>query len=484
MDTIEKGKPKTSDAMPGKLRCHQHDEIIYYPFGERDPKVEYTLLVGDWVQFNIATDRRDNLQRATNIELLENGINFTKEKREQGFVTALKETFGFIIHGQRETRIYFRLNEVINPDQIIKTYDEVEFTVVQDHASPGRTQAIRIKILPPGTLEHPNLIMNGSTKSNQHGNDDYTIVGVVEKEAHSRWNMDSPHKPNRKSIHEENGEENSDDGVIVCNRNGMKDRYYFSNADCESRNYPRPGDKVEFVVVSKDDKLYATHIRILPKVRNGFKFTHRGFIAALKDTFGFIETEDHDKEVFFHYSVFDGNPSSLEVGQEVEYGVTHKGSKLSAECVRKLSSNTIPREDIQPEILNGVVIQPLRCFNPDQEHYPGKVRLASHAENMEEDLAEYEFACSVVKISDGQPMQRPERLNRLRTISSDGGGPRLILIRQPKGPDGSTGFKLLRSVKKENQSNSVPDQINETCSVNNELHINAVEPNPIVCSQG
>lgn len=27
----------------------------------------------------------------------------------------------------------------------------------------------------------------------------------------------------------------------------------------------------------------------------------QGFIAALKDGFGFIETKDHDKEVFFHF---------------------------------------------------------------------------------------------------------------------------------------------------------------------------------------
>lgn len=28
---------------------------------------------------------------------------------------------------------------------------------------------------------------------------------------------------------------------------------------------------------------------------------HQGFIAALKDGFGFIETVQHDKEVFFHF---------------------------------------------------------------------------------------------------------------------------------------------------------------------------------------
>jgi len=28
---------------------------------------------------------------------------------------------------------------------------------------------------------------------------------------------------------------------------------------------------------------------------------HKGFVASLKDTFGFIETLSHDKEIFFHY---------------------------------------------------------------------------------------------------------------------------------------------------------------------------------------
>lgn len=36
---------------------------------------------------------------------------------------------------------------------------------------------------------------------------------------------------------------------------------------------------------------------------------------------------------------------------------------------------------------------------------------------------------------------RPERLiSRLRTVSLDEAGPRLMVVRQPKGPDGTRGF--------------------------------------------
>ena len=39
-------------------------------------------------------------------------------------------------------------------------------------------------------------------------------------------------------------------------------------------------------------------------------------------------------------------------------------------------------------------------------------------------------------------MQRPDWLvSRLRTISVDEHGPRLSVLRQPKGPDGTKGFK-------------------------------------------
>lgn len=49
----------------------------------------------------------------------------------QGFITAVKETFGFITYGQRDTRLYFRLSELLNPEEPVRPNDEVEFTVAQ-----------------------------------------------------------------------------------------------------------------------------------------------------------------------------------------------------------------------------------------------------------------------------------------------------------------------------------------------------------------
>src|SRR5581483_7667174 len=114
---------------------------------------------------------------------------------------------------------------------------------------------------------------------------------------------------------------------------------------------------------------------------------------------GFIETEDHQKEVFFHYryfhilyffnacehllisnffflrSIYDGNIQTLNLGQEVEYYTSKNSPKLSAEYVRKLPSGTIPTEEVQQEVLNGVISRSVRCLNPDQEEYPGIIRV-------------------------------------------------------------------------------------------------------------
>lgn len=56
--------------------------LIEIPFGEKDQRGECTLLQGDTVEFQIATDRRDKLQRATNIALMEETFEYSGEIRE------------------------------------------------------------------------------------------------------------------------------------------------------------------------------------------------------------------------------------------------------------------------------------------------------------------------------------------------------------------------------------------------------------------
>ena len=55
---------------------------IEIPFGDKDQLGDYSLQSGDIIEFNIATDRRDELQRATNIILIEDTFKVNGEKRE------------------------------------------------------------------------------------------------------------------------------------------------------------------------------------------------------------------------------------------------------------------------------------------------------------------------------------------------------------------------------------------------------------------
>lgn len=115
------------------------------------------------------------------------------------------------------------------------------------------------------------------------------------------------------------------------------------------------------------------------------KVTYHGFVAVLKENFGFIETLEHDEEVFFHFSNFQGNSNNLELGQEVEYTLSKRngssaGNCLPAENVKVLAKGTIPQPKILEQIYNGVVVRPLRCINPDQQEYCGLVELRNDAD--------------------------------------------------------------------------------------------------------
>lgn len=122
---------------------------------------------------------------------------------------------------------------------------------------------------------------------------------------------------------------------------------------------------------------------------------YRGFIAVIKENFGFIETLSHDEEVFFHFSNYQGNPNWLELGQEVEYTLAPNGNTsvsgncLPAENVRTLPKNSIPQPAVLETVHNGVVARPLRCINPDQQEYAGLIEL--HDELRTTVISQHEF---------------------------------------------------------------------------------------------
>uniref|UniRef100_A0A673YKD3 Cold shock domain-containing protein E1 n=1 Tax=Salmo trutta TaxID=8032 RepID=A0A673YKD3_SALTR len=496
--TVIKVIPKVTtknqnDPLPGRIcaRISYTDKELL--FGEKDTKSKVTLLEGDHVQFNISTDRRDKLERATNIDILPDTFHFTKESREM------------------------------------------------DMLSAQRNHAVRIKKLPKGTVSF-------------HTQSEQRFVGVVEKETTAAITNNKSASPSKAK------EKEAEEGVISYEDCGVKLTVSYHVKDLEGAAQPQAGDKVEFSIneVKRTGQQSAVTIKILNRTVNTKRLL--GYIATLKDNFGFIETANHDQEIFFHYSELCGDMENLELGDTVEYTLSKgKGNKVSAEKVTKVAAGSVG-QDVGEAVMLGKVVRPLRSVDPSQTEYQG---LIEHSEEGESPLAvegyvhqfsgtkgqnypfgimgmtnkadclqkgelvkfqlctvaqtgqkmacnvvpqrkalvecvkdqfgfityevgeskklffhvkevqdglelqtgdEVEFsvilnqrtgkcsACNVRRVSEGpKPVAtpRPDRLvNRLKSITlDDASAPRLVIVRQPRGPDNSKGFNVERKTR-------------------------------------
>uniref|UniRef100_A0A8C2DYG2 Cold shock domain-containing protein E1 n=1 Tax=Cyprinus carpio TaxID=7962 RepID=A0A8C2DYG2_CYPCA len=511
--TVTKVIPKVptknqNDPLPGRISARINFTDKELLFGEKDTKSKVTLLEGDHVQFNISTDRRDKLERATNIDILPDTFHFTKEAREMGVIAAMRDGFGFIKCVDRDARMFFHFSEVLEESQL-HISDEVEFTVVPDMLSAQRNHAVRIKKLPKGTVSF-------------HTQSELRFVGVVEKEA-------APATTAKNSSPSKGKEKDAEEGLIAYEESGVKSTLPYYIKDLEGGAYPQLGDKVEFSIseVKRTGQQSAVSLKILNRAVGTKRLL--GYIATLKDNCGFIETANHDQEIFFHYSTL--SPRAKETKS-----VLRRSPKL------QLVLNGV-EEDESNTMFLGKVIRPLRSVDPSQNDYQGLIEITEegaskgqsypfgivgvankgdclqkgemvkfqlctvaqtgqkmacnivpqrralvecvkdqfgfityevgeskklffHVKEVQDGLElqagdEVEFsvilnqrtgkcsACNVRRVSEGpKPVAtpRPDRLvNRLKSITlDDTNAPRLVIIRQPRGPDNSKGFNVER----------------------------------------
>ncbi|XP_030279562.1 cold shock domain-containing protein E1 isoform X11 [Sparus aurata] len=492
--TVVKVIPKVptknqNDPLPGRISARIGFTDKELPFGEKDTKSKVTLLEGDHIQFNISTDRRDKLERATNIDILPDTFNFTKETREM------------------------------------------------DMLSAQRNHAVRIKKLPKGTVSF-------------HTQSEQRFVGVVEKDILGTTNKNASPTKNKEKKKDKGRvvEKECEEGVIAYEDCGVKLTVPYHTKDLEGGGQPQVGDKVEFSIneVKRTGQQSAVSIRVLNRNASNAKRLH-GFVATLKDNFGFIETANHDQEIFFHYSEMCGDLENLELGDTVEYTLSKgKGNKVSAEKVTKVAAVNGIGDDVGVTVMMGKVIRPLRSVDPSQTEYQGLIEITEeggtkgpnypfgimgmvnkadclqkgelvkfqlctvpqtgqkmacnvvpqrramvecvkdqfgfityevgeskklffHVKEVQDGLElqtgdEVEFsvvlnqrtgkcsACNVRRVSEGpKPVvtPRPDRLvNRLKSITlDDASAPRLVIVRQPRGPDNSKGFNVERKTR-------------------------------------
>lgn len=332
------GRGKEHESTPGLIIYQSEvDGITTLPYLDKDQLGGYTMLSGDIVLFNLAVDRRNGAQRATNVHI-HKLIEEQKDQnaRETGVIAAMRDGFGFIRCAQRDMRMFFHFNEVISLDHKLAQHDEVEFTVQNDYTNE-RLHAVRIKTLSPGTVRFEVL-------------SDDVYHGSVEDELTTECGRN---KPNILKL-----QSDADHGTI---------RFIGPSGEVELINFywsPEPlqfGDQVDFRIGTRsyDQLVYATDLAVFEKAKD---IRFKGFVATLKDSYGFIESEEHDCELFFPFSSCNRycDPRELELMDEVEYCIVRKNKKLAADEIKKLPRGTIPADEVKPGCHEGVVERPMK----------------------------------------------------------------------------------------------------------------------------
>jgi cold shock CspA family protein len=82
------------------------------------------------------------------------GSGGSRPPASTGRIAVLKDSFGFIdcAEGDGSKRHYFNFSSVLGRDKVPRMGDEVRYAV---ESARGREAAVRIEILPPGTLPPP-----------------------------------------------------------------------------------------------------------------------------------------------------------------------------------------------------------------------------------------------------------------------------------------------------------------------------------------
>jgi len=359
--------------LSGVIEFNDKSDTKEVLFGDRDTEGDIQLRTGDTVEFNTSTDRRDGLQRAVNIELVHVSVK-NGEIRENGIVAILKEGFGFIKCCDRDLSLFFHFSELLEQAKILGIGDEVEFTIAHDGHS-GKPHATRIRTLPKGTVNIDVVTIDD-------------CQGVVDKEPYSR-----------------NNRRDGDTGSILYTAETEVMQVLFRSKDCKLNENPQHGDIVRFQLVQfkKTGQFVAREIYVSQK---SLPTRHYGFICALKENFGFIEFANHETEIFFHFSELNCESHELNLGDEVEFSTTKKNGKINAERIIKIPNGSIQQEEVLPDVKDGIVIKPIRIWDPEQDEYEGLINEVVKDDSCEGDSTSsyYNFGISSL-VNKREPLQ-------------------------------------------------------------------------------
>lgn len=89
---------------------------------------------------------------------------------------------------------------------------------------------------------------------------------------------------------------------------------------------------------------------------------YQGVVCSLKENFGFIERSDVVKEIFFHYSEFQGDIDALNLGDDVEFGIQTRNVSLCISLIKTVYGLKLNQEYLEISCRRTRILVALRRF--------------------------------------------------------------------------------------------------------------------------
>lgn len=395
-----------SDPLAGNISyvCGNECKVMQIPFGEKDKKYQYSLHPGDIVAFKIAVDRRDQLQRACQVELCLNSFPSRKETRHMGVVKMFDGSAGLIepdlsAIGDEDMLVAFKAKEWLSANVPLTKFAMVSYTPLQVSRTVGgyqklTTTALRIMLSKEGEkMTHLKLYPAGSLR------------GTIKTAAHTPDDL----------------------GIIICQLPSSSTKPIAYTSDDVINCRPRVGDEVSFGCLDRTTSQYlppaAFNIELCaPSAANNSSFSRhlpdshrssesrklrsrtlpddkitppildhsamsqsiskslRGWIVISKEFFGFIETADHSALYKFGPTTIKKSKlqSELKVGSAIEFipvpscGVR---PRRIVDVLLRLLPDPLTNETIVETKRVGLIVRPLLISeNTDKDNqYVGLV---------------------------------------------------------------------------------------------------------------
>jgi len=307
------------------------------------------------VEFSLMVEKKTNKKSAVKIKM-----GSPTGTREQGIVSTMKDSFGFIECADRPARIFFHFSEMMDRDMPVRVSDEVEFSVTPSDRS-GQENATKICILPKGTVvfeieqegklrgvvhREPRQIRSNQRSQRDRGppppQEQFGQILVPRETTVEVQVVDSEDaSPTEDAAPTEDTAQIKSAPKPKFGKKPDGDLYDFSASEVgETGSIPLiPGDEVEFSLLMDKRTKKKRAIRIALTKLNPAR--ERGVVCAIREPFGYMKCESRDQLISFHLHTVSNPKHEVQVNDEMEFTVISANGNHSAVRVDILPAGTV-----------------------------------------------------------------------------------------------------------------------------------------------